>query len=95
MPASNTHIQTNLIHEYIFICPYEIVVVQKMTETLAHYQKLLRFVHTLCSVQMFGSTQVLLKLANVSILREDPHCCSIQRPARHLNCTLEHVSSRV
>ena len=56
MPASNTHIQTNLIHEYIFICPYEIVVVQKMTETLAHYQKLLRFVHTLCSVQMFGST---------------------------------------
>ena len=32
-----------------------------------------RVVHTLCSAQKFGSTQILSKLANVSIASEDPH----------------------
>ena len=47
---------------------------------------LLRLVHTLCSDQMSGITQVLLKMANVSIVSMDPHRTLVDHP--NFSCTL-------
>ena len=55
---------------------------------------LLRLVHTLCSDQMFGSTQVLLKMANVSIVSMDPHQRLVDQPNLHLYTLCTHVQCR-
>ena len=46
---------------------------------------LLRLVHTLCSDQLFGSGQVLLKMANVSIVSVDPHQRLVDQPNLQLH----------
>ena len=46
---------------------------------------LLRLVHTLCSDQLFGSAQVLLKMANVSIVSVDPHQRLVDKPNLQLH----------
>ena len=66
--------------------------------TLFHLSKfewvtafLLRLVHKLCSDQMFGSTKVLLKMANVSIVSMDPHRRLVDQPNLQLYTLCTYV----
>ena len=57
--------------EWVTALSWRLVHTLCLAQCLAAY--LFRDVLALCSAQVFGSTQVLSKLANVSIASEDPH----------------------